>query len=92
VESACVVGLPDDEWGEIVAAVITPVTGATTMLAEELREMCSRELARPKVPQKWFSSDEMPTTASGKIQKFAVQKSAANAELQSLATHSNTKG
>ncbi|GAB2603825.1 AMP-binding protein [Kocuria himachalensis] len=92
VESVCVVGLPDEEWGEIVAAVITPAPGASTELAEELREMCRRELARPKVPHKWFLTEEMPTTASGKIQKFAVQKSAANAELQTLATRSNTKG
>lgn len=71
VAAACVVGLPDAEWGESVAALIEPVPGAT-VTAAELVEHCRARLARYKHPRTIRFADALPQTASGKIERRTV--------------------
>lgn len=71
VAAACVVGLPDAEWGERVAALIEPVPGAT-VTAAELLEHCRSRLARYKHPRLIQFADTLPQTASGKIERRTV--------------------
>jgi fatty-acyl-CoA synthase len=61
-------GLPDDTWGEIVAAavVLRPDCAATE---EELRAHLAARLARFKLPRRWFWRKELPKTALGKLQR-----------------------
>lgn len=69
---AAVVGMPHEKWGEAPHAfvVLRPGVAATE---EEFREFCRRHLAHFKVP-KWFSFiDELPKTATGKIQKYVLR-------------------
>lgn len=71
VAEVAVVGLPDSDWGEIVAAAVVPRTGATVS-TDELSAWVERHLARYKRPTSWRFVDELPMTASGKPKKFAI--------------------
>jgi fatty-acyl-CoA synthase len=71
VAVAAVFGLPDAHWGERVTAalVAAPDRAIDTGAVEAfLRE----RLAPYKVPKQWEVMSELPMTASGKVQKFAL--------------------
>ncbi|WP_223838499.1 AMP-binding protein [Saccharopolyspora pogona] len=74
VAEAVVLGIPDDELGEVVAAVIRTVP-VSTVMPSDLRQYCRSRIARFKVPSVWFFVDGYPTTAAGKIQKFTLRES-----------------
>jgi hypothetical protein len=69
VANVAVSGLPDVEWGEIVAAFVQARPGARPDGAE-LEAFCRRHLASHKVPRLWRFVSHLPQTASGKVQKF----------------------
>ena len=72
VSDVAVVGLPDERWGEVVAAVIRPV-GDDVPAVDELRSHAAAVLARHKIPTRWFVTDGFPLTGSGKVQKFVLR-------------------
>jgi fatty-acyl-CoA synthase len=70
VAEVAVVGLPDPQWGEIVCAVIVPVTGATAPTVAELRAHCDGRLAAFKQPRRVESTPALPrTSATGQVQR-----------------------
>jgi fatty-acyl-CoA synthase/long-chain acyl-CoA synthetase len=73
VAEAAVIGLPDETWGEIVAAVVTTHEPAGPGLEQELVKHCSARLAPFKVPVRWSFRGELPHTASGKVQKYVLR-------------------
>jgi fatty-acyl-CoA synthase len=68
VQEAAVIGVPDEQWGEVGLAVVVPVPGAGTD-GEALRALLRERLAGFKVPQHIRFAEELPKTASGKIRK-----------------------
>lgn len=72
VHDAAVVGLPDDYYGEIVAAFVRRSPGST-VTATRLRDVLRAEMSGYKVPSRWFFVDRFPVTPSGKIQKFELR-------------------
>jgi fatty-acyl-CoA synthase len=74
VAEAVVIGIPDQTWGEVVAAYVRPVPGQPTPAPEELRAHCRERLAPYKTPQHWVFVDAFPMTPSGKIQKFKLRE------------------
>ena len=74
IEDCAVVGLPDERWGEIVAAVIVTAAGATIdrdAVTARLRE----RLAGYKLPRRLELREEaLPRTASGKLQRYLVRQ------------------
>ena len=73
VADVSVVGLPDAEMGETVAAFIRPVPG-TCPNVDELVDFSRRHLARYKTPRVWQFLESFPQTTSGKIQKFVLRE------------------
>jgi long-chain acyl-CoA synthetase len=72
VSEACVVGVPDDKWGEAVRAVVVPVPGAQIDPAE-LIAFAGRHLAGYKKPKAVDIVDSLPKTAYGKVDKKLVR-------------------
>lgn len=68
VTAAAVIGIPDDQWGEVPWAVVT-VTGHAPVTTESVRESLSGRIARYKIPRHVVIVDELPRTASGKVRK-----------------------
>jgi len=78
VSQAFVVGVADDRWGDVGCAWIVPEPGAVVD-AGELITLCKEKLARFKVPRHvlFLSPAELPTTPTGKVQKFRLAQRAA---------------
>ena len=72
VAEVAVVGLPDDKWGEIIAAFIR-LHAQASLDIEALHGHCRAHLAPQKSPVLWCQVDEFPMTGSGKIQKFKLR-------------------
>lgn len=74
VANVAVVGLPDPQLGEKACAVLQLRPGATIHLAE-LKDFLAgqHKLAVWKVPERIEVVDDFPTTATGKIKKFALR-------------------
>jgi acyl-coenzyme A synthetase/AMP-(fatty) acid ligase len=71
VGDAATIGVPDDEWGETVLAVVEPAAGVVgdDALAGELIEFCRERLARFKCPRNVEFLEELPRQDNGKIYK-----------------------
>jgi fatty-acyl-CoA synthase len=78
VSQAFVVGVADERWGDVGCAWIVPEPGVAVG-ADELIALCKDKLARFKVPKHVFFLDpgELPTTPTGKVQKFRLTQRAA---------------
>ncbi|MFN8633008.1 MAG: AMP-binding protein [Chloroflexota bacterium] len=73
VGDVAVVGIPDQRWGEVVAAFVRPAPGETPTEAD-LFAYCRQQLASYKTPRLWRFVEQFPQTASGKIQKFVLRE------------------
>src|SRR5215469_589586 len=72
VAESAVVGVPDEKWGEVVAAFVRVAPDQPSPTPEELRAHCREHLAPFKTPLHWIFVDAFPMTPSGKIQKFRL--------------------
>lgn len=77
VNDAYVVGIPDKKYGEQLLAIIILNHGEQAT-AEELVSFCSGKIARHKIPKYWEFVNEVPMTASGKVQKYKIIKNYAS--------------
>jgi malonyl-CoA/methylmalonyl-CoA synthetase len=71
VAECAVVGVPDDEWGERVAAAVVLNAGQSLNL-ESLRQWAKEFLAAHKVPSRLLLLDALPRNAMGKVTKGAL--------------------
>ena len=71
VGDAAVFGIPHDDWGEEVKAVIEPAAGvdADDALADDILAFCTGRLARFKTPKSIDFIAEMPRDPNGKLYK-----------------------
>jgi fatty-acyl-CoA synthase len=81
IETAAVIGIPDDRWGEQVGAVLRIRLGHDRPAIPALTEFLHTQLAPHKCPAYWSFTDTMPMTPSGKIQKFILRDQAAQGTL-----------
>jgi fatty-acyl-CoA synthase len=83
VAECAVLGLPDAQWGEVVAAVVVlqppdrPQTlrdpsGQPSGWEQTLSAFLGERLARYKLPKRWRAVEALPRTALGKVQKAAL--------------------
>lgn len=73
VLDAAVVGVPDDRWGELVVAVVQLRPGSTVS-ESELREFSREQIASYKCPKQVRFVQNLPRTASGKVQRAEVRR------------------
>ena len=72
VSDVAVVGLPDNYWGEVVAAAVV-WAGAEDPRLAELESLTRARLATAKVPRRWLFLVEIPRNANGKVDRDAVR-------------------
>jgi long-chain acyl-CoA synthetase len=72
VLEAAVIGVPDDKWGETVAAYVQP-RAARTINPEVLHALCARKLAGYKRPTSITVMDAIPKNAVGKTDKAPLR-------------------
>jgi acyl-CoA synthetase (AMP-forming)/AMP-acid ligase II len=70
---AAVIGVPDEQWGESVKAVVQLRPGATTT-GEELIAFCADRLASYKKPRSVDFIEELPRDAAGKLLKRTLRE------------------
>ena len=68
-EQVAVVGLPDDEWGEVVVAVVIGACGLVLYAA-----VSQTKLAPYKRPRHLVIVDDFPRNAMGKVQKAKIPR------------------
>lgn len=73
VFEAAVFGVPDEEWGESVHAVVVRRPGSD-LVESAITEHAREHLARYKVPRTISWADELPKTGSGKILKRELRQ------------------
>ena len=71
VRDAAVIGLPDDEWGKRVHAVVLPAPG-TAPSPTDLEAFCRARLVSYKVPKRFELVPRFPRDESGKIRRTAL--------------------
>jgi fatty-acyl-CoA synthase len=72
VQEVAVIAVPDETWGEVPKAFITPKPG-TTPTAEEIIAFCRANMAHFKCP-KAVEFGDLPKTSTGKIRKFTLRE------------------
>ena len=72
VANATVLGLPDEQWGETVAAVLQLAPDSAAPTIGELRAFVRERLSPQKTPTAWFLTESLPVNAMGKLQRFRL--------------------
>jgi fatty-acyl-CoA synthase len=73
IADVAVIGVPDDRYGEEVCAWVRLQPGASAV-EDEIREFCRGQIAHYKVPRYVRIVDTLPTTVTGKVQKYLMRQ------------------
>jgi fatty-acyl-CoA synthase len=73
VAECAVIGVPDEKWGETIKAIVVRKPGSS-VTAEGLIAHCKSLAAGYKAPTSVDFVDEIPRTATGKVQKFKLRE------------------
>jgi long-chain acyl-CoA synthetase len=78
VAEVAVVGLPDPDWGEVVAAFVVVADAGDPVDAAALDALCQERIARHKRPRSYHAVAELPRNAAGKVLKKTLRESLAH--------------
>ena len=68
IKDIAVIGMPDEEWGEVICAAVLAETGRAPTL-EELKDWGKDRLAPYKLPRRMEIPEDFPRNAMGKVMK-----------------------
>ena len=89
IEAAAVVGVPDEQWGERVTALVVPTDDDPSV--EAVDGHCREHLAGFKCPKTIVFADKLPRTASGSVDRPAAREAVTTAiEDASIAANADT--
>ena len=71
VEDVVVIGLPDEEWGKRVHAIVQ-LSSAAELTTEDIRTFTRARLARYKVPKTVEFVEQIPRSAATKVNRAAL--------------------
>src|SRR6478672_9848920 len=74
IEDVQVIGVPDQKYGEELAAWVRMKAGATPLDADAVRAFATGKLAHYKIPRYVLVVDEFPMTVTGKIRKVQMRE------------------
>jgi len=80
VLESCVIGIPDEKWGEKVLAAMILKPGVTLTI-KEIQDHCKHHLLDWKCPKDIFFLEELPRNKMGKVMKEEVSKLILNVSL-----------
>jgi fatty-acyl-CoA synthase len=80
VLEACVVGVPDERWGERPLATVV-VREGQSVTAQELRDFLGTSVARWQLPERWAFIESVPKTSVGKFDKKQLRAQYADGSL-----------
>jgi malonyl-CoA/methylmalonyl-CoA synthetase len=72
IKDCAVVGIPDDEWGEIIGASL--ILGSNEFNLDQLKEWLKENLPVYKFPRKYIFQEELPRNVMGKVTKNELKK------------------
>ncbi|MEF8799078.1 MAG: p-hydroxycinnamoyl-CoA synthetase, partial [Candidatus Bipolaricaulota bacterium] len=73
IENAAVIGVSDEEWGQVGKAIIVPNQGEELPI-EEIIEYCQGKLAKFKIPKFFKFTDSLPVGPAGSIEKEKLKE------------------
>ena len=73
IDYACVIGIPDEEWGSSIRAIVQLLPGAS-MEDTEVTEFCRGKLAAYKIPRSLVLAEELPFSPAGKLLRQKVRE------------------
>jgi acyl-CoA synthetase (AMP-forming)/AMP-acid ligase II len=66
VHDVCIIGVPDDEWGERVVAYVVPADASAPPTVDDLRAYGRERLSAAKLPREVRLIDAIPRSGGGK--------------------------
>src|SRR5699024_9670786 len=72
VADVAVIGVPDEKWGEVGAALVIAKAGQQ-LDADAVTSFCRERLARYKVPKHVSIVGSLPRTPAGKVEKHKLR-------------------
>ena len=69
VKDVCVIGLPDDQWGQVITAVFVPIESFDLNL---LKQKLQLQLSKYKHPKNWLEVDSLQRSDRGKINYLKI--------------------
>ncbi|NND12409.1 MAG: AMP-binding protein [Acidimicrobiia bacterium] len=73
IADVAVVGIPDEEWGEVVTAVVVPVDGSHIPELAELRALVKETRPDFEAPHRLIVIDELPRAGLGKLARSVLK-------------------
>jgi len=74
IDDVAVIGVPDEEWGEVPKAICVLKKGFEDCTPEEIMEHCRKNLASFKRPRSVIFVKELPRVSMGKVQKKVLRE------------------
>lgn len=84
VTDVCVIGIPDQLWGQAVTAIYIPKNSNTSDI--EIRNLLKEKLSKFKIPKIWIPVQTLPRNSQGKINRQQLHQIATKF-LQNRLTH-----